>query len=253
MPLTTGGRRYRRRKKEEVFIEGYFVDGAIDLAPGLDRQDETFHRYGNDQPELDVQHNFGTLSMTVMDQFTNNEVLAVITGQAPATTAQYRVEDLVTAHAWANVKDQKNTKYIKSTFYPGWAAGLPLPSGDPNAKAQFVISGNCGLPRHFEGLWIKAKKLASGASPSLGENPVGVPGESGIYAVAVKALNIVGGQVDQEEVIPSAAMVLSNGDVSFVEIEAQVSELADVTHAYIYYLQSGTGVYPNVKPDKLYA
>lgn len=249
------GKRFRRRKKEDIQIEGYFVDHATDVTPGVDRADETHHLYGKDSPETDVQHNMGTLSLTVLDKFTNNAILDLITNQNPDAggAKQYRAQDLISAHIWANVKDEKNTKYIKSWFLGGWSPGLPLPSGDVNAKAQRVLTGNANLPREFESAWIKMKKVASGGSPTLGGDvPVLVPGESGIYAVAVKAIKDSGGVFEQEDVDVTAAMISGAGAISFAEIGAQAS-ISAPTHAAVYYLQTGTGVYPAVKSDKLRA
>jgi hypothetical protein len=255
--MAVEGRRFRRRKREQVFAEGSFIDHATDVNPTLDRQDETFHLYGKDSPELDVQHNFGTLAISVMDKFTNNDLLDLMTGQNPAgaNPKQYKVDDLTSLHVWANIKNAKNTAYSKSWFMGGWSPGLPMPSGDPNAKATFQITGNGGLPRMFEGAWIKMAKVASGAGVNLGgDTPVLVPGEPGIYAIAVKALNVVAGVVDQEEVLVSTAMVLSTGAVNFGAIQAQLVDLPAVTHAAIYYLQTGTGIYPAAAAtsDKLY-
>ena len=253
--MATKGRRFRRRKKEVIFVEGYFLDHANDAVPGVDRADETFHLYGFDSPETDIQHNYGTLSLGLLDKYTNNALLDLVTQQDPAATGpkQYKVDDLVGVHVWANVKDEKNTKYVKAWFIGSWNAGLPLPSGDPNAKAQITVSGNGDLPREFEGCWITTKKVASGGSPTLGVTPVQVPGETGIYAVAIKALDETGGGFAQEDVIPASTMVSSSGAITMSAIQAVLTTLTTVTDVFVYFLQSGTGVYPSILPDKLRA
>src|SRR5687768_10726294 len=81
--MSTSGRRFRRRKKEDLFVEGYFIDHANDLMPGLDRNEEIHHLYGKDSPETDIQHNVGTLTIGVLDKFVNNAILDLITGQDP--------------------------------------------------------------------------------------------------------------------------------------------------------------------------
>jgi hypothetical protein len=246
--MATEGRRFRRRKKEDLFAAGYNLDTAIDASPNVDRQDETFHVFGKDSPELDVQHNFGSLSIAILDKYTNNALLDLASGLDPDSAAikQYKVDLLTSINMFANVKDQLNSRYVKSWFMQGWTPGLPVPSGDPNAKAQFTVTGNGKLPRLFEGAWIKTKKVASGGAATLGGDiPVEVPSETGIYAVAVQALN-AGPPFEQEDVVPSAAMVTAGGSVVFSEIDAQVQDLTTVTHAMVYYLQTGSGVYPNI-------
>lgn len=254
MPLE--GRRFRRRKKEDLFVEGYFIDHANVLTPGVNQTDETFHLYGKDSPETDVQVNYGTLVIGVLDKYTNNQILDLITWQDPTVSPhQYRVDDLQSVHVWMNVKNQKSTSYVKSIFYPGWSPGMPLPSGNPEAKAEVQITGNSKLPRQFQGLFITMKKMASGGAMSLGATPVVVPNEANIYAIAVKAIDD-SAVYDQEEMPVSAAMVTSTGDVSAAEITSLLTNLTSWTHAAVYFLQSGAGVYPAaypISPNKLRA
>lgn len=257
MPLE--GRRFRRRKKEDVFVEGYFIDHATDVMPTADRSDEVHQIYGKDSPELDVQHNQGALTITVLDKFTSNDLLDLITGQNPAAALprQYNADALTSVHAWGNVKSARNAQYIRSWFLGGWSPGVPVPTGDANAKAAWQLAGNGDLPRIFEGAWIKSKKVQSGGSPVLGDAPVLVPNET-VYAVAVKAIRDVAGSFDQLDVTVTPGMVSSTGVVSFAEIEAQAATwqggpLASITHAMVYFLQTGAGVYPAAGMGKLRA
>lgn len=251
--MATEGRRFRRRKKEQIFVDGYYIDHANDVMPGVDRNDEVFHLFGKDTVETDVQHNNGTLTIGVLDKYENNIILDLITGQDPTLTTprQYRIQDLTSVHVWANVKDAKDTRYVKSWLCPGWSPGMPYPSGDPNAKAQVTISGNAGLPRQFQGAWIKSKKVLTGGS--LGDTPVVVPGEAGVYAVAIKALKTISGVFEQEEVqTVSAAMMNSAGTITHTEINAQLStQMVPYDALFILYLQTGTGIYPAVVMGKL--
>ena len=232
--------------------------------PGVNRTDETFNVFGKDSPETDVLHTYGTLTLGMLDKYTSNAILDLITGQDPGNTTphRYQVDDLTAVHAWGNIKDTKNTRYLKSWFIGGWAPGLPMPSGNPEAKADVQIAGNGHLPEEYQGCFVMMKKVASGASVSMGVTPIPVPtgALSGNppekYAISVKAINdtvsAAGGLFDQEEVTVTAAMVTSAGNVIFAEIMSQTT-LAAVTHAAVYYLSSGTGVYPATaaKPDKL--
>lgn len=255
--MALSGRRYRRRKKEALFVEGYFIDHANVLTPGVNETDETFHMFGKDSPDLDKQVNFGTLTIGILDKFANNELLDLLTEQDPDASGprEYNVNVLQSADVWANVKDEINSRYIRSWMIKSWSPGLPVPSGNPEAKAVFTIAGNGELPRLFEGVWIQAAKVASGGGATLGgDTPVEVPPSTGLYAVSIKAITDVGGDFNQEDISVSSDMVDNAGSVDFAEIEAFVTTLTlPLTHAYILYLQSGTGVYPNVQPDKLRA
>jgi len=253
-----------RKQRITRFIDGYFVDNANVATPDVNKTDETFHVFGKDSPESDVLNNYGTLTLGLLDKYTSNAILDLITGQDPGDTAphRYQADDLGTVHVWANIKDAKNTQYLKSWFLGGWAPGLPMPSGNPEAKAAVSIVGNGHLPEQYQGCFVMMKKVSSGAAVSMGVTPIPVPTGSlsgnppEKYAISVKAINDTtaspGGKFDQEEVTVTAAMVTSAGTVVFSEIMSQTT-LPAVTHAAVYYLSSGTGVYPtaSAKPDKL--
>jgi hypothetical protein len=247
------GRRFRRRRKEQVFVEGYFLDHATDVLPGIDRTEETHNLFGSDIPETDVQQNVGSLSLNVLDKFANNAILDLITQQDPggALPRQYRAEDITAVHVWANVKNAKNTAFIRSWIVEGWTPGMPYPVGGPEAKTAFQMQGPGNKPRMFEGAWIKSKKVASGASPTLGDTPVVVPLEANIYAVAVKAIYDQGGTFEQQDIPITATVVNSSGAIAMAEVLAAATEITGVTHVMAYYLQTGTGVYPTVTMGKL--
>lgn len=248
--MALAGRRFRRRKKEDIFVEGYFIDHMNVASPDINQQDEIFHLFGKDSPETDRLQNYGTLSVTVLDKYTNNAILDLITGNDPGSAAirQYNTNDLTVVNIWANVKNAQNTSYIKSWILESWTPGMPMPSGNPEAKAAVQITGNGNLPRQFQGAAILMKKVASGAA-NIGATPVLVPNETN-YAVAVKAIN-AGSTFEQEDLRVSAAMISSAGAISWVEVLAALVDLTAVTHLAVYYLYTGTGVYPDVRPDKL--
>jgi hypothetical protein len=253
--IALSGRRYRRRKKEVIHMDGYYLDNVNALVPAMDRTDETFHVFGQDSPDTDVQNNYGTLQLDALDKETNNVILDLLTGQNPdlpiTVPRQYRVPDLSSVDVWMNIKDSGNTKYRAAYLYANWTPGMPLPSGAPNDKAVYSLTGNSDLPRQFQNCWIDAVRLASGAA-NLGITPIQVPNETtGIFAIRIKAIQSGAGLFDQEVIIPSTTMVSSAGAVTWSAILAAVTTLPAVTHAYFLVLQSGTGVYPSNLHDKL--
>lgn len=252
--MALSGKRFRRRKAEQIFADGYFLDHANDAVPGLDRADETFHLFGFDSPETDVQHNYGNLTLSLLDKYTNNALLDLVTGQDPSSTAvkQYRVADLSGVSIWANVKNAAGTSYVKSWIISSWVPGMPMPSGAPNDKAVYSVSGNGDLPRQFQGAWLMAKKVASGGAPSLGVTPVVVPGQA-VYAVEVRAIDETVG-FTQQTVQVSATLVDATGLINWTELDTLATDLANTpTDAYVIFLQTGAGVYPTVAntPDGL--
>jgi hypothetical protein len=255
--IALSGRRYRRRKKEVIHMDGYYLDNVNALVPAMDRTDETFHVFGSDSPDTDVQNNYGTLQLDALDKESNNVILDLLTNQNPdlpiTVPRQYRVPDLGSVDVWMNIKDSGNTKYLKSYLYANWTPGMPLPSGAPNDKAIYSLTGNSDLPRQFQNCWIDSIRLASGAA-NIGLTPIQVPGETvGMFAVRIKAIQSGAGLFDQEVIIPAPSMVSSAGAVSWTPILNAVTTLSAVTHAFFLVLQSGTGVYPANLHDKLRA
>ena len=251
--MATSGRRFRRRKVEDVFCEGYFIDHAFDVMPSFEETDETFHIYGQNSPDTDKQINVGRLQISVYDKFTNNAILDLATGNDPGVgitvVRQYRVPDLAAISVWGNVKNQAQSAYVKSYFVPNWTPGLPMPSGGANDKAQFQFNGQAGLPQMFENAWITGKKVASSALMAVGATPVELPKQTNIFAIRIMAINDLtgsGGAFETEDIAPTNAMFPNTGILSIADIGPAVTSLATVSHVYVNYLQTGTGIYPTV-------
>jgi hypothetical protein len=254
--MANEGRRFRRRKKEDVWVFGYWVDNANDLMPAFDKQDESFQMFGKDSPDTDILHRQGTLSMGLLAKYENNVVLDLITGQDPSDSSaarEYFADQLTPVTVHANIKDRLNTKYVGCWIIDNWAPAIPTPTGDPNAKAQLQLSGNGDLPRQFQNVWLKTALVATGGGATLGgDTPEEVPGHPDLYAVTIKAIDTTAGIFEVEDVPVSADMVDNTGTVDFAAIEAVVQGLDNVTHAFVYYLQASatvTGVYPNIQLD----
>jgi hypothetical protein len=226
--------------------------------PAFDKTDESFQMFGKDSPDTDILHRQGTLAMGLLAKYENNVVLDMITGQDPADAdpKEYFADQLTPVTVFANIKDRLNTKYVGAWMIDNWAPAIPTPSGDPNAKAQLQLSGNGDLPRQFQACWIKSAKVTAGPGATLGgDTPMEVPNKDDIFAITIKAINDDGVTFETEDVPVSADIVDSAGNVDFAAIEALVESLADVTHAWICYLQpsSVTGVYPAIQQQGIRA
>lgn len=251
--MATGGRRFRRRKFEDIMVEGYFIDHAMDVIPSFEETDETFHLYGKNDPDTDKQINVGRLQLSVYDKYTNNAILDLATGNDPGVgvtvVKQYRTADLTAISVWGNVKNQVQTAYVKSYFVPNWTPGMPMPSGGANDKAQFQFNGQSGLHEMFENAWITGRKVASSALMAVNATPVVLPREANIYAIRIMAINDLtgtGGQFETEDIAPTNAMFPQTGILSIAAIGPAVTQLATVSHVYVNFLQTGAGIYPTV-------
>jgi hypothetical protein len=112
--------------------------------------------------------------------------------EVPALTdpIDFVVVRLTVVNVWANVKNALNTAYVKSWFLSSWTPGMPMPSGNPEAKAAVQITGNGDLPRQFQNAAISMKKVASGAA-NIGATPVLVPGETKYAIHPVRVIETV--------------------------------------------------------------
>ncbi len=247
------GRRFRRRKTEQIFVEGYYIDHADVFTPGLNAQDETMFLFGRNDPATDKRYDVGTLQITLKDLYPANQLEKILTDHDPDGTGviEMTTEQMREVSLFVNVKNQLGTAWIKSMYIPNWSAGLAPPSGNPNDKTDRVFTGNSGLPRMFDGAWINTVKVASGGAMALGVTPVELE-NSGIFAVSCQVIDETAG-FDMEEIPVTAAMVDLTGAIDDAEITAQLGSLTQWTDAFFFFLQTGSGVYPNVIPGKLRA
>lgn len=249
------GRRFRRRKKEQVFAEGYLLDHADVVTPQFNRQDETYFLFGREDPAVDVRYDVGTMAVTLKDKYTASVLEKLITDHDPDDTTsvmEFNITQTRPVSIFANVQNETNTAYTKCYYIPGWAAGIAPPTGNPNDKADRPFTGNSGLMRTFEKAWIRTVRVASGGSMTMSPVvPVQIP-ETGVYAVSLKAVQDNGiDPFDMEEITVTTAMVDATGAIDDAEIQAQLQVVTEWSHAFVYVLQTGSGVYPNVGMDKL--
>lgn len=267
-----------KRKKENVFAEGYEIDVASELTGAVASTEEVIHVYGQDDPIMDITTDNATLTLTVYDKKDNNtllEALQRIDG-ATATSYVYDWDNVYETTIWSNRFNTTNTQYTRSAIYKHW---LPVPgmtAGDASAKGTRTFAGNSEVPQEYSQP-ILGEKLAlttgatgyswtaqlSKATPEAVPNPSVEPGVSTttLYAIRVMAVNEVRSgtslvNFDSEELTITAAMVDSGGAITIDGESApsgDLNKLTWATHVYVNYLYAkGLGVYPSVKPHGMF-
>lgn len=247
-----------KRKKEIVFVEGYFIDCANELTGAVDATQDVIHIFGDDDPILDIAVNNSTLTLQVYDKASNNDLLDVLQQDDPNDTAnkQYNWNNVYQTSVWANRINTANTQYTRSVFYKNW---LPVPgmnSGDTNAKGVRSLSGNAEPTKEFNqpivGNKVRLTSGASGYTGTIAYTPLQVPDES-VYALRVVAIQETrsGTHIsafNTEELTITASMVTSAKAVVIPQTSL-VGTLKNCgpNYAYVNYLYDKTlGVYPTL-------
>lgn len=247
-----------KRKKEIVFVEGYWIDCANELTGALDASQDIIHIFGQEAPILDINVNNSTLTLQVYDKKENNIMLDTLQQDDPDDTnaKQYNWNNVVQTSVWANRLNAANTQYTRSIFYKNW---LPVPgmtAGDPSTKGTRSFAGNAEPAKEFTqpilGQKIRLTSGASGYTGTLAYVPVIVPDET-VYALRVVAIEEArtGTHIstfNTEELTITASMVSVAKAVTIPQT-ALVSGLKNKgpQYAYVNYLyDKSLGVYPTL-------
>jgi len=247
-----------RRKKEIVFVEGYFIDCANELTGAVDATQDVIHIYGDDDPILDTTVNNSTLTLAVYDKSSNNALLDVLQQDDPNDTSskQYNWNNVTQATVWANRINSANTQYTRSVIYKNWIPVPALPTGDASARGTRSFAGNAEVAKEFTqpivGQKIRLSSGASGYTGTIAYAPVQVPDEN-VYALRVVAIEEkrTGTHIDTfntEELTITASMVTAAKAVVIPQTSL-VGELVNKgpQYAYVNYLyDKSLGVYPTL-------
>ena len=245
----------RKRKKEDLFVEGYYIPSASDVTSGIDAAQNSIDVYGEDDPLTETTVNNGTLNVTLYEKTGDITLQSLLTNQDPGATGnhQFYYNEVTSVGAWINVKDKDNTKYVRSMFFNNWVPTPGLPQGGAGEKSQRAYSGQCGIPKEFDQPIVSERVTLTG-SPALQYGPWAVPGSSpAVYAIKILAIDDTSSWKTQEVKV-SATMVLADKSVSKTAIEAALDAaiFSAATQAFILYLADNavvTGVYPSFAPN----
>lgn len=265
-----------KRKREQPFIEGYFIDGVDDLTIGADTTDETIHVHGNSSAIAGTTVDNGNVSITILRENAAGQVLVqVITDNDPLLAdnidglAKFLNWDNVRErNLWVNLMNEDQDTYLGGIFIPKWVAAVNGPAGAPNDRGRRTFTGRSEIPQEFTGVGvsISCELLESGTDVALRthadsgtENRL-IAANSGSfvgspkYAIGVRGINSGSANSWVTEMLTlssiTAAMVDEFGNVDFAAIGAALSTEIQVgadnapNYAMIYFLYSGAGVFP---------
>jgi len=248
-----------RRKREDVFIEGYKINAVTDVTGTVAATEDVIQIFGQNEAVSDVTTDNSTLSITIFDKKADNKTLDALTENDPDfdIDKQHNWENVVETSVFINRKDPTDDdKYISSSWYKDW---LPVPgprSGDAGARAMRTFAGNSAVLREFNQP-IRQEKLflTSGASAytaNLAATPRVLPGES-VYALRVllvkdaRTNNLIT-TFEKEDLAITATMVTAARAVTVAW--ADIETIAAPTHVIVDYLyDNASGTYPTVGQD----
>jgi hypothetical protein len=262
-----------KRKREQPFIEGHFLDGVDDFTIGTDTTDETIHVHGNPSAMAATTVENGNISLTILRENAAGQTLVqVITDNDPIiadTAAKYLNWDNVKErNLWVNIMNEDQDQYLGCIFIPKWVAAVTGPAGAPNDRGRRTFTGRSAIPQEFTGVGIncQCELLFSGENLRT-HTPTLVPGGGSKYAIGIRGIASGPGDTWETEMLVlgdiTAAMVSSTGVVDWSAIAASTKFLTtanagdatptpaesgsatEMTHVMVYFLHSGDGVYPS--------
>ncbi|MCX5642439.1 MAG: hypothetical protein NTY10_04325 [Candidatus Omnitrophica bacterium] len=238
------GNKIPLERKYQVFVNGYEIDVASAVNPGIATTELKTPVFGSDDPILATIVDNGTISVEVTEKAQNNVLLDNLCNVSPAKTAKaYNFNNFNAVSIWLNRKSQDNSQYIGAEFYGNCSLAPSGKAGAPNAWGTRTFAGNCTPTRKFEipNVAIAAEKIAitSGAG-TLTDTPHVNP-DDGFFAIGVIALKW---DVTNQKVTESEILTVDAGMVTVAKAVTSDLVLTDVNAAYVIYLSSGAGVYP---------
>lgn len=254
-----------KRKREQPFIEGHNLDGVDDFTIGTDTTDETIHILGTASALAGTTVENGNISVTILREDAAGQTLVqVITDNDPViadTNAKYLNWDNVKErNLWVNIMNEDKDQYLGAIFIPKWVAAITGPAGAPNDRGRRTFTGRSTIPQEFTGIGFNIQsELLSGTEDMRTHTPSLVPGTSATYAVGIRGIASGPGDTWETEMLVledmTAAMVSSAGVVDWDAVAAATKFLTmdtggagsatQMTHAMVYFLHSGDGVYPS--------
>ena len=236
-------------RKYQVFVNGYEIDVAKDVTPGLATRELNEPVYGTDNPITMQAVDNGTLSLEVLEKRKNNVLLDNLCNVTPdSTNKAYNFSSFSSVAVWTNRKDYDNSKYIGCEFHGNATLAPTGKSGAPNEFGGRTFSGMCNAARKFDidEVGIASEKVViTAGSGVIVATPYQIPDDS-LYALYVVALQTTTDGtviVDSEILTVTAAMVAVDKSVTIAAGDLNDMAIGDVDHAFVVYLSSGGGIY----------
>jgi len=242
-------------KKWDVFMDGYFLEGATVFTPGYNVDEKSIPVFGNDDSIKGNRFPNSTLSVAKLEKFDYINIMKdLIHGYKPeqSDTRAYDPRDCINVAVWANLRNEANTQYQRCIWADNFAPPSGFSGGAPDDDAILELAGNCDVITEFSNCAIFCEVL-SGTDPSTVDTMLSVPGQPATtYALKVVSFD------DATDTFVNLSPVKTT---YFSSATALVSSTIDAdagqtsTDIMVVYLvaSAGLSIYPNQTPDGKYA
>lgn len=240
-----------KRKKEDVFCMGYFLDTVTEFTPDVSTTPQNYPVFGSDENMVGLSIDTGSLSLTLLAKDENNNTfLDLITNQDPGTST-FRVYDWAQATTpvsiWVNRKDNNNTRYRGGIFFKNFRPDPGLLAGAPNDDAVRTFAGNCIAPTEIVsgGIFGEMLTLTEAGEATLSQTPLHISnGISGLQFIAVEDHTATNWNTEDVELM-STQFEGTGTTVSGQYILDGLTNISTFTKVYAIYPVAGVGIYPN--------
>jgi len=242
-----------KRKKEDVFCMGYFLDTVTEFSPDVGTTPQNYPVFGSDDNMVGLSVDTGALSMSFLAKDERNNIfLDLITNQDPGTST-FRVYNWARATTpvsiWVNRKDNNNSEYKGGIFFKNFQPDPGLPAGAPSDDTVRTFAGNCTAPTEIVSGGIFGEMLTldltSNFEATLANTPLHIKnGISGLQFIAVED-DTVTNWVTEDVELTASQFGGTGTTVSGQYILSGLTNLTSFTKVYAIYPIAGTGIYPN--------
>jgi len=243
-------------RKCKVYVEGYEIQVATAMTPGITSEDSTAHVYGSDEPLTASIVTGSTLSITVLERANNNVLLEVLSGLRPEDEVlkEYKWAEFREVSVIINVKHPTEDRYCACGIFNRWR---PAPGDRAMAPTDWMsrtFVGGCDTSKWFSeaagvGIRIEQEKLAltssgagAGYTATLSKTPVKAP-SSEINVLRVLIIDgTAAGAVNATDEINIDSNTCGDGSTTvWVDNDELQNTKGKADYALVAYLVSGSG------------
>jgi len=246
-------------KKWDVFMDGYFLEGATVFTPGYNVEQKSIPVFGNDDSIKGNRFPNSTLTVAKLEKFDYINIMKdLIHGYKPeqSDVRAYDPRDCINVAVWANLRNEANTQYQRCIWADNFAPPSGFSGGTPTDDAVLELAGNCNVITEFSNCGIFCEVLATsgdGDDPDTVDTMLSVPGQpANTFALKVVSFDDATDTFVNLSPVKTTYFLDSNTlDASVINTDAGQTS-TDIMVVYLV-ASAGLSIYPNQTPDGKYA
>jgi len=246
-------------KKWDLFMDGYFLEGATVFTPGYNNEEQNIPVFGSDNSIKGNRVPNSTLTIAKLEKYDYINIMKdLIHGYKPeqSDVRIYDPRDVINVSVWANLKNEANSQYKRCLWAENFAPPSNFATGEPDDNALLELTGNCDVIIEYANCGIFCDVLPTTGDaddPDTTYVMLQVPGAtSGVYALKVVSFDDATDTFVDLSPVKTSYFIDSNTlDASTINTDAGQTS-TDIM--VVYLVASATlPVYPNATPDGKYS